>query len=92
MSLESYVLLKHFGAVWEFKKFFYVCIFSLVFTNNTLRRCFMSNSWRPGEVAPESGNYAAYDAEGKCGGSCYLEKGQRFPATQHSGSYYMKED
>ena len=52
----------------------------------------MSNSWRPGEVAPESGNYAAYDQEGKSGGRCYLEKGQRFPETQHSGSYYMKED
>lgn len=55
-------------------------------------RCSMSKSFRPGEVAPESGNYSAYDAEGRCGGACYLEKGQRFPATQHSGSYYMKED
>ena len=50
----------------------------------------MSQSWKPGEVAPESGNYNAYDAQGHNGGSCYLEKGQRFPATQHSGSYYTK--
>ena len=53
---------------------------------------FMSQSWKPGEVAPESGNYNAYDAQGHNGGSCYLEKGQRFPATQHSGSYYTKAD
>jgi len=52
----------------------------------------MSKSWKPGEVAPESGNYCAYDAQGHMGGACYLEKGQRFPATQHSGSYYTKQD
>ncbi len=52
----------------------------------------MSKSFRPGEVAPESGNYCAFDANGHNGGCCYLQKGQRFPATQHSGSYYMKED
>ena len=23
---------------------------------------------------------------------CYLEKGERFPATQHSGSYYTKQN
>lgn len=53
----------------------------------------MSNQkWRPGEEAPESGNYAAYDANGACGGSVYLERGDRFPATQHEGSYYQMED
>ena len=52
----------------------------------------MSKSWKPGEVAPENGNYVAIDEQGHNGGSCYLEKGQRFPATQHSGSYYTKED
>ncbi|MGN1222683.1 MAG: YjzC family protein [Christensenellales bacterium] len=52
----------------------------------------MNNMYRPGEEAPESGNYIAYDVNGKCGGSVYLEKGQRFPATQHSGSYYQKQD
>ena len=53
----------------------------------------MSNEkWRPGEVVPESSNYVAYDEEGHDGGACYLEKGQRFPATQHSGSYYVKEE
>ena len=52
----------------------------------------MSNQkWRPGEEAPENGNYTAYDEQGHNGGSVYLEKGQRFPATQHSGSYYTKE-
>ena len=52
----------------------------------------MSESYKPGEVAPADGNYAAYDKNGHCGGSCYLKEGQRFPATQHSGSYYVKED
>lgn len=52
----------------------------------------MDKKWKPGEQAPESGSYAAYDREGHCGGSTYLEKGKRFPATQHEGSYYVKED
>lgn len=47
--------------------------------------------WRPGEQAPKSANYVAYDSEGKNGGTTYLEKGQRFPATQHSGSHYELE-
>ena len=50
-----------------------------------------TNKWRPGEQVPESATYVAYDAQGHCGGSLYLEKGKRFPATQHSGSYYTKE-
>ena len=49
------------------------------------------NQFRPGQEAPEDGNYACYDENGRCGGSCYLKKGQRFPATQHSGSYYTLE-
>ncbi len=48
--------------------------------------------WRPGEVAPESCNYTCFDENGHNGGSTYLEKGERFPATQHSGSYYVKEE
>ena len=52
----------------------------------------MNKSYKPGEVVKESGNYVAYDSKGHNGGSCYLEKGQRFPATQHSGSYYTKQD
>lgn len=52
----------------------------------------MSQSYKPGEEAPSAGNYLAYDKNGHCGGSCYLEKGQRFPATQNSGSYYIKEE
>ena len=50
-----------------------------------------NNKWHPGEVVPKSGNYTAYDFDGHDGGSCYLEKGERFPATQHSGSYYVEE-
>ena len=49
----------------------------------------MSKQWKPGEEAPEDAEYTAYDAEGHCGGKCYLTKGERFPATQHSGSYYV---
>ena len=49
-----------------------------------------SKQWRPGETVPESATYSAYDAQGHCGGSLYLEEGKRFPATQHSGSYYTK--
>lgn len=50
----------------------------------------MENTYRPGEEAPETANYIAYDAEGRNGGTVYLEKGQGFPATQHEGSYYQK--
>lgn len=48
----------------------------------------MQNKFKPGEQAPKSGNYTCFDSNGRCDGSCYLEKGQRFPATQNSGSYY----
>ncbi|MBE7073865.1 MAG: YjzC family protein [Clostridiales bacterium] len=51
----------------------------------------MSKQYKPGEQAPKSGNYSCYDENGNCGGSCYLEQGQRFPATQHSGSHYEEE-
>lgn len=47
--------------------------------------------WTPGEEVPKSGTYVAYDSEGRNGGSLYLEEGKRFPATQHSGSYYVEE-
>ncbi len=46
------------------------------------------NRWTPGEQVPKSATYVAYDEMGHNGGSLYLEKGKRFPATQHSGSYY----
>lgn len=52
----------------------------------------MTKQWKPGEQVPESATYVAYDEEGNNGGSLYLEKGKRFPATQHSGSYYVMED
>ena len=51
-----------------------------------------SKQWKPGEIVPESANYVAYDEYGHNGGSVYLEKGKRFPATQHSGSYYVVEE
>lgn len=51
-----------------------------------------NRKWKPGEVVPETGNYTAYDIEGQNGGTTYLEKGKRFPATQHEGSYYELED
>ena len=51
-----------------------------------------SKKWRPGETVPKSATYSAYDADGHNGGSLYLEKGKRFPATQHSGSYYTEAE
>lgn len=47
-----------------------------------------NKQWRPGETVPQSATYVAFDAQGHNGGSLYLEKGKRFPATQSSGSYY----
>ncbi len=47
--------------------------------------------YRPGEQAPETANYTSFDKNGNNGGSLYLEEGKRFPATQHSGSYYTME-
>ncbi len=47
--------------------------------------------YRPGQVVPMSCDYKAYDKEGSDGGKLYLEKGQRFPATQHEGSYYVMD-
>lgn len=52
----------------------------------------MSKQYRPGEQAPKTGNYSCYDKNGKCGGNTKLKKGQRFPATQHSGSHYEMEE
>ena len=51
----------------------------------------MDQKWRPGEEAPQDGDYVAYDEQGHNGGTVYLNKGDRFPATQHSGSYYTKK-
>ena len=45
--------------------------------------------YRPGEIVPKSGDSHAYDRDGQDGGIVYLEKGKRFPATQHEGSYYV---
>lgn len=47
--------------------------------------------FRPGEIVPMSCHYKAIDEEGHNGGRLWLEKGERFPATQHSGSYYMMD-
>ena len=62
------------------------------FTHHKLGGANMSENkkWRPGEEVPESATYVAYDEQGNNGGSLYLEQGKRFPATQHSGSYYVK--
>ena len=51
-----------------------------------------NKKWTPGEIVPKSATYCAYSSEGENGGSLYLEKGKRFPATQHSGSYYVQAD
>lgn len=50
-----------------------------------------NKKWRPGEQVPQTGDYTAYDRDGKNGGTTHLEKGKRFPATQHEGSYYEME-
>ncbi len=47
--------------------------------------------YRPGEYVPMSGSYKAYDIHGNDGGKLFLEKGTRFPATQHEGSYYVMD-
>ncbi len=62
------------------------------FAQSKYREVKMSQKWKPGEQVPESGEYVAYDRDGNNGGTTYLEKGKRFPATQHEGSYYEKED
>lgn len=62
------------------------------FTHHSNREVKMSQKWRPGEQVPESGEYVAYDRDGNDGGTTYLEKGKRFPATQHEGSYYEKAE
>ncbi len=49
------------------------------------------DKYRPGEYVPMSCNYKAYDSLGHDGGKLYLEKGSRFPATQHEGSYYVMD-
>ena len=51
-----------------------------------------TKKWVPGEIVPESGNYAAYSKDCRCGGHPFLEKGKKFPATQNPGSYYVRED
>ena len=60
-------------------------------SQNTYGGVDMNNKhWKPGEIVPESANYIAYDKNGNNGGTLYLEEGKRFPVTQHSGSYYVK--
>lgn len=58
------------------------------FSHTNHRRINMEK-FRPGEYVPTSCNYTAFDAQGNNGGQLYLEKGSRFPATQHEGSYYV---
>ena len=47
--------------------------------------------YRPGEKVPMSCGYRAFDKYGHDGGRLMLEKGERFPATQHEGSYYVMD-
>ena len=51
----------------------------------------MNEKFKPGEKAPKTADYTAYDKDGQNGGTTHLEKGQRFPATQHEGSWYEME-
>ena len=48
--------------------------------------------YRSGEQAPKTGSYISYDKDGNNGGSVSLEKGQRFPATQNEGSFYVQSE
>lgn len=57
----------------------------------TFIRRILMRKYVPGEVVPMSCNYKAYDENGHDGGKLYLEEGKRFPATQHSGSYYVMD-
>ena len=48
--------------------------------------------YRPGQEVPKTGEWMPHDRNGKTDGEAtHLEKGQRFPATQHSGSYYTED-
>lgn len=47
--------------------------------------------YKPGEIVPMSCHYKALDEQNNNGGRLWLEKGDRFPATQHSGSYYVMD-
>ena len=47
------------------------------------------DKFKPGENAPKSCKYTAYNKHGKNGGMIYLNKGDKFPATRHEDSYYM---
>ncbi len=48
--------------------------------------------YRSGEQAPKTGSYISYDKDGNNGGSVFLEKGQRFPANQNEGSFYVQSE
>ena len=54
------------------------------------RRAIMQK-FRPGETVPKTCEYHAYDEYGHNGGTVFLNEGERFPATQHSGSYYVMD-
>lgn len=45
--------------------------------------------WKPGEIAPRSGEFQLYDADGTpTGNYVSVEKGNRFPPADQSGQYY----
>ncbi len=49
--------------------------------------------YRSGDVVPMSCRYKAYDQNGESRDdeTTYLEKGNRFPPTQHEGSYWVMD-
>lgn len=49
--------------------------------------------YRSGQTVPMSCNYKAYDKNGKSHDEekTYLEKGDRFPPTQHEGAYWVMD-
>lgn len=50
-----------------------------------------NQKWKPGENAPESGEYELMDSNGRgTGAFVTMEKGNRFPPTDKEGQYYSK--
>ena len=64
---------------------------NFIFFEHTNSGGISMEKFRPGEEAPKSCKYTAYDKNGKDGGKVYLNKGDRFPATQSEGSYYVMD-
>ena len=51
-----------------------------------------TKKYRSGDTVPMSCQYRCHDRNGKNDGeTTYLEKGDTFPPTQHSGSYWVMD-